>query len=491
MDEYIAVGLVNNMTTSTVTIYGLTGMQGLLSETSLTEVKEQGKCLIINLRPADEKFFAENGIPTISLPVLLSIAGECSFNTEEISGLLQKAVCINYKNIFLNERESDFSVLFYSSRFWRKIAGIVCECLEMIHENGLINFLLLETEVTPILHQMFDGGFPLDVIGVRKECRQMKDALSIAKNRIKTAYEDELDLSHLCLKLEDKLRRIPFELFNNGQKEIRLFCNFRSLGSDTFRITTNHVNLQGLPKEIRKYLLPRYGEVLTEYDLVSSQLVILAYLSGENSLMKKYENGIDLYLFVISVMTGKSVDDITQKERNAFKKMVLQMLYGAGKTTILKELQANEVNVSYTEMAEMQVRFYQNFKGIKIYSLKVKEADKLLLPDGRRWNLKESVDGYKRLAYVLQYVESLILRKTLVLLEQEIRDRKIWIYLCIHDSVFVESELREYLEVKSIVQRCFDTAMKKYLKGFVKTNLKEEIIYHEQIKRIINGSKEE
>lgn len=453
----------------------------------LSSISRLSNRLIINLRTKDETIFVENGITTVSISVLLSLAGECTFNMEEINYLFQKLIGLNYKQIFLNEKDVDFSALFHSPRIWRKIAELVCECLEIVQEKGLMNFLLLETKVTPILHQMFDVGFPLDVIGVRQECKNLRDTLSNVKKCIKESEEDVSELAHLCAKLEDKVRRIPCEL-NNRSKETYLFCNFRSLGSDTFRITTNHVNLQGLPKEIRKHLLPRYGEVLVEYDLVSSQLVILAYLSCESSLMEQYENGIDLYLFVISVITGRGKDNITETERNAFKKMLLQMLYGAGKRTIYKELKANGINVSCAEVDVMQDRFYKTFEAICKYSLEVKEAENLLLPDGRKWNLQESVDGYKRLAYVLQYMESLILREVLVLINEEFKSRKARLYLCIHDSIFIEAELIELSEVRDIVQRCFDVAMQRYLKGFKNTKLKEKLNY-ERFKEVFSRSK--
>ena len=155
------------------------------------------------------------------------------------------------------------------------------------------------------------------------------------------------------------------------------------------------------------------------------------------------------------------------------------MLYGAGRGTIHKELMTNGSNVSYSELAEMQDRFFKSFETIRKYSSEVKEVENLLLPDGRKWNLKEYVDGYKRLAFVLQYMESVILREVLVLLNEQLKTRKAWIYLCIHDSVFIESELSELAYIGNIVQKCFDVSMQKYLKEIKKVRLKEKIINHE------------
>lgn len=477
MYDYIGVGIVSNMAIPQITIYGISGMKGLLIDEPLTVLQRLERGVIINLNQADEKVFVKSGIATISLPVLLSIAGSCSYDMDEINDICKKTVNINYKHIFLNKRAVDFAILFRSPRFWNKIAGLIYECLDIIQGNGLMEFLLLEIQTVPILHRMFDAGYQLDAKRVMGKCLELRSELSRIKKAIKENGENASELLHLRSKAEDKLRRIPCETYNSVKGNPTVFCNFRSIGTDTFRITTNHTNIQGLPKEIRRCFLPRHGDMLIEYDLVSSQIIILACLSGEDFLIQSYTKGIDLYVHITSVLTGKRVENITEEERSIFKRIILQMLYGAGIIAIQRELEANGINFSYTEVKEMQKRFYQSFPAIREYSDKVKTADNVTLPTGRKWNMKDSVEPYKRLAYIMQNVESVILREILVLLDQEARNNEIWLYLCIHDSVLVETNSAAYADVRAIVRKCFNQAMGKYFNKLKKINLKEDVIY--------------
>lgn len=217
--------------------------------------------------------------------------------------------------------------------------------------------------------------------------------------------------------------------------------------------------------------------MLIEYDLVSSQVIILACLAGEDCLIRSYKKGEDLYLHIAAVLIGKQTEQITEAERGIYKVIILQMLYGAGISTIQRELEANQIKLSQTEVRDMRQRFYQSFPAIRKYSDMVKAADSVTLPTGRKWKLKDSVEPYKRLPYIMQYMESMILREILVGLDKKARNNEIWLYLCIHDSVLVETNSAIYAEVRAIVRKCFNQAMGKYFNRLKQVNLKEDIIY--------------
>lgn len=493
MHTYVGVGVVSNEAIPRTTIYGVSGMEGLLIDKPLTALPKLGKGVIINFRQADEKVLVKSGVATVSISVLLSVAGGCSYDAEEINDIFKKTININYRHVFLNDKAVDFTLLFRSPRFWGRIANLVRECLDILQKNGLMDFLALEVQLVPILHRMFDAGYPIDVRQSMKVYEKLRAALRDVAGKIKDGckvsdYMDASDVKgkemlewiRLRDKLEDKLRRFPTELLRCKQKSVVIPCNFRSIGTDTFRITTNHTNIQGLPKEIRRCLRPRRGDMLIEYDLVSSQVMILAYLSGEDSLIQSYLHGEDLYLHIAAVMAGKQANDITAEERGIYKLVILQMLYGAGVSTLQQELAANGVKRSYAEIREMQRRFYASFPAIRQYSDMVKEADSVTLPTGRKWNLKDSVKPYKRLSYIMQYIESVILREALVLLDNEATSNELWLYLCIHDSVFVETNSAEYAKVQAILRRCFNEAVGKCLPIIKQTQIKEDIIYEKR-----------
>lgn len=431
--------------------------------------------MLFNFNNSDERLFVQAGIATISMQTFLSMCCGYTVNMDEMNHIFQRITGIHYENVFCN-KQVDFSILYSSPRFWGKIARLVCEGTDILKKQGMWEVFKIEVKITAVLHRMFDLKYPLDAMRVMKMRLKLQSDLFQIKKKLNND-KNSFELLQLRQKLEDKLRRIPCEIYNSKKADAVVSCNFRSIGTDTFRITTNHINIQGLPKEVRRCFLPRYGDMLVEYDLVSSQVIILACLAGEDSLIQLYEKGEDLYLYIAAALTGKQAGKITEKERGIYKMIILQILYGAGISTIQSALEVNGINFSYTKVREMQKRFYRSFPAVREYSDKVKTIDSIVLPTGRKWNLKTSVEPYKRLSYIMQYVESMLLREILVLLDRKARNNEIWLYLCIHDDVFIETNSDVYAEVRTIVRKCFNKAVHKYLLNLNQVRVKEDIIY--------------
>lgn len=472
----IGLGIILSENQTQVVIYDIRNKS--LCKVSMTEIALSVKNgLLINFCDSDEWLLAQAGVPTISMQTFLSMCCGYAASRDEMNRIFKRTVGVHYINVFCN-RQVDFSILYSSPRFWNRIAKLVCEGMDMLKKQGLWEAVKLEVKVTGILHRMFDEGYPLDVKRVRQQYWELQGILSEIKRKMKEGKGDISELLYLRRKAEDKLRRIPYEVYNSRRSRAVIYCNFRSIGTDTFRITTNHTNIQGLPKAIRRCFLPRHGDMLIEYDMISSQIIILACLSGEDSLIQSYTKGIDLYVHITSILTGKCADDVTEEERSIYKRIILQMLYGAGTDTIQGELKANKIKLSYIEVREMQKRFYQSFPAIREYSDRIRAVDSVILPTGRKWHMKDFVEPYKRLSYIMQNVESVILREVLVLLDQEARNNEIWLYLCIHDSVLLETNSAAYAEVRTIVRKCFNKAMSKYLHRLKRVNIKEDIIYN-------------
>lgn len=76
--------------------------------------------------------------------------------------------------------------------------------------------------------------------------------------------------------------------------------------------------------------------------------------------------------------------------------------------------------------------------------------------------MTDIVEPYKRLAYVLQYIEAELLRQALVLMDKKADGQQFWVYLCIHDSIFIEMDLDDSPSVRKTIQGCFDHAMHRY-----------------------------
>ena len=454
---------------------------------TLEDISKYAADGIVNFRKDDECYFSEKDIPTISMRALLSIAFDCSLTLEQVETIFKRTIHMRYSSYFI-EGTVDFSATLLSPLFWEKIAVMTRQCFKMIGERGLSNFLELEKETIPILHRIFDTGYPVDVQKAVKEYRKLEKVLTETKDKLWEKYciypymhsnykgNDEISrLTNLYEKTEKKMRQFPVEVTTSREKILYLSCEFNSIGTDSFRITTYKYNVQGFSKDLRSCFLPKFkGNVLVEYDVVSSQIMLLGYLSGEQKLINLYQKGEDIYSCIASYITGKSF--VGTVERNTYKHMVLQLTYGAGSRTIFKEI-GSESKISYETVLHFKNGFYNLFPAIKEYSDMVKTTDEIHLPDGRIWEMQGVIEPYKRLAYIMQYLESLLLRKAMELIYDRTKGMKIWLYLCIHDSVWVETTHESVQTAKRIVQQSFNDALKSIFKNSQFVRLDEEAHY--------------
>ena len=444
--------------------------------------------IVINFCNADEKQLITKEIPTISAQTLMSIAGGCSYRVEDMDFIFMRGARVRYSEIFGEEPRTDFSLVFQSNHFWNRIACIIQECMDLIYGQGLQRFLLLEIKVIPVLHEMFDTSYPVDSECAKEVYQELKRELTILQKQIKhknSKKEQTIKKKSgnkeiqalICKreKLENKLTRFPKELLGVQRKEMYISCKFRSIGTDTFRINTYSANIQGFPKELRKCLLPRQSNKLIEYDIACSQLILLAGLAGEDSLIQCYLKNMDLYTFISSEILGKSGDEMTTEERKVYKTIVLQILYGAGVDTIQTEVRSIGYKIDNNKIREFKRRFYRLFPAIRRYSEKAKNMEEITLPTGRKYCMK-NIMPYTRLSHILQYVEAEILRKILIALSEKRVELKFKIYLCIHDSVFIETSNENIEEVRKYIQKCFDYSVLAYFETIKKIRIKENII---------------
>lgn len=120
----------------------------------------------------------------------------------------------------------------------------------MIQQNKMMHFLSLEIRVTPVLHYMFDAGYPIDTkkaMNIYKDWRESLSGINRQMRNVHEAsrYDDKRaakgsdsswpELAHLRNKIEDKIRRFPAEVLKCSKDEAVIYCSYRSIGTDTFQ----------------------------------------------------------------------------------------------------------------------------------------------------------------------------------------------------------------------------------------------------------------
>ena len=105
-------------------------------------------------------------------------------------------------------------------------------------------------------------------------------------------------------------------------------------------------------------------------DYSQNEVRILAHMSGDKSLISLFvqPGTIDIYKQMSSVITGKSVDSVSSKERSIAKQITLAIIYGMGINNVAKKLSINKGTAQTFFQS-----FYGRFRGVKVWMEKVKE----------------------------------------------------------------------------------------------------------------------
>ena len=101
----------------------------------------------------------------------------------------------------------------------------------------------------------------------------------------------------------------------------RIHANFNQLGAATGRFSCTDPNLQGIPraKEFRRCFKAAAGHKLVIADYSQIELRIVAEISGDQRMIDAYRDGVDLHRLTASLISGKTLDQVTAKDRQSAK----------------------------------------------------------------------------------------------------------------------------------------------------------------------------
>jgi len=180
------------------------------------------------------------------------------------------------------------------------------------------------------------GAFLFDKLGlpvIRKtKSGPSTDAAVLAALRHEHELPDLL-LQHRTLSklVTSYLRTLPDTI---SPVDGRIHTNLRQTGTETGRLSSEHPNLQNIPKktdlgrEIRAAFRADEGRVLLAADYSQIELRVLAHFSGDEALRAAFAEEADIHRFVAAQIEGCDEDDVSPSMRNAAKAVNFGIIYG-------------------------------------------------------------------------------------------------------------------------------------------------------------------
>ena len=175
----------------------------------------------------------------------------------------------------------------------------------------------------------------------------------------------------------------------------RIHAGYRQMGTETGRLSCSGPNLQQVPREgeFRRLFRAREGYTLVVADFSQVELRVAAELSGEERMLEAYRAGRDLHTETAALVTGKSADTITKKERTSAKLCNFGLLYGAGAATLRKQAVAQYgVDMELEEAQGLVTGFREAYP--QLYEWQMQEGNKTTRAVFTRYGRRRILTGF-------------------------------------------------------------------------------------------------
>lgn len=152
-------------------------------------------------------------------------------------------------------------------------------------------------------------------------------------------------------------------------KTQRVHTDYMQTVASTGRLSSNNPNLQNIPvrtergRLIRKAFIARNENyVLLSADYSQIELRIIAALSGEDNMIKAFQNNEDIHKSTAAKVFNVPLDEVTKVQRSHAKTVNFGIIYGVSAFGL-----SNQTNLSRQESAALIEAYYNNYPKLKAY----------------------------------------------------------------------------------------------------------------------------
>ncbi|MEJ8810998.1 DNA polymerase I [Variovorax ureilyticus] len=183
----------------------------------------------------------------------------------------------------------------------------------------------------------------------------------------------------------------------------RVHTHYAQAVAVTGRLSSNDPNLQNIPirtaegRRVREAFVAPAGRVIASSDYSQIELRIMAHISGDESLLRAFKEGIDVHRATAGEVFGVAVDQVSSEQRRYAKVINFGLIYGMSSFGLARNLGIdNKAAASYID------RYFARYPGVKAYmdetKARAKEIGYVETVFGRRLYLPEikSPNGPRR-----------------------------------------------------------------------------------------------
>ena len=265
-------------------------------------------------------------------------------------------------------------------------------------------------------------------------------------------------------------------LLNQIEPDGRVHTRFEQAVTGTGRISSREPNLQNIPvrtelgREIRRAFIPAEGCVLVDADYSQIELRVLAAMSGDESMRRAFEEGVDIHRSTASEVFGVPLDRVTSEMRSRAKAVNFGVVYGISEFGLAKN-----TGTGVKEAAGFIENYFARYPAVKRYMDeqvvigKTQGYVKTLM--GRRRYLPElSASSYSMRSFgeraamnsPIQGTAADIIKIAMVNTRRALKEKglKTRLILQVHDELIMEAPEEEKDEAMKLLTDCMQSAVR-------------------------------
>lgn len=265
-----------------------------------------------------------------------------------------------------------------------------------------------------------------------------------------------------------KLRSTYVEtLIGKVDKGSRIHTTYHQVAIATGRLASSNPNLQNIPvtsqigQEIKSCFVADKGKILVSFDYSQQELRILAHLTGEEALIKAFEEHRDVHRLTAERLFKVPYDEVTQEQRRIGKTINFGIIYGMSGFGMSVGL-----NIPVEDGDTFIQEFYAAYPKIKSYYDKyisdAKQNDYAETLLGRRRYVFEDpkrkfIDNSMRrvlMNYPIQGSAADLMKKAMVDVDKKVlsKHKDVSLLLQIHDDLVFEIPDSDSEKMKKITE---------------------------------------
>lgn len=148
----------------------------------------------------------------------------------------------------------------------------------------------------------------------------------------------------------------------------RVHTNFSQTTAATGRLASVNPNLQNIPirtlrgQQIRGAFVSGEDKKIISADYSQIELRLIAEISGEENMIKAFQNGEDIHASTAAKLFGIPLEEVTKTQRSQAKTVNFGIIYGQGAFAL-----AEQTGLSRTEAKQLIDSYYETYPKLKIW----------------------------------------------------------------------------------------------------------------------------